>query len=129
MVPTLLSIGVIVFALTRFLPGGPIAALLGDKATDEAIARITAQYGFDKPLIIQFWKFINLALHGDLGESIAYRMPAMRLIGDRLPVTLTLTGLAVLIALAFAIPLAMVAASHQNRWPDFLIRGLFQIGL
>jgi peptide/nickel transport system permease protein len=128
-VPTLLLIGVIVFALTRFLPGGPIAALLGDKASDETVARITAQYGFDQPIYVQFWKFINLALHGDLGDSVAYRMPAMRLIADRLPVTLSLTGLAVVIALALATPLAFVAAIYQNRWPDLMIRALFQIGL
>lgn len=129
MIPTVLLIGVIVFALTRFLPGGPIAALLGDKASDEAIARITAQYGFDQPAIVQFWKFVNLALHGDLGDSVAYRMPAIRLIGDRLPVTLALTGLAVAIALILAVPLAFVAATNQNRWPDLIIRALFQVGL
>ena len=128
-IPTILLIGVIVFALTRFLPGGPIAALLGDKASDEAIARITAQYGFDQPAIVQFGKFLNLASHGDLGDSIAYRMPAMRLIGDRLPVTLALTGFAVAIALGLATPLAFVAATYQNKAPDLLIRGVFQIGL
>ena len=128
-IPTILLIGVIVFALTRFLPGGPIAALLGDKASDEAIARITAQYGFDQPAIVQFGKFLNLAIHGDLGDSIAYRMPAMRLIGDRLPVTLALTGFAVAIALGLATPLAFVAATYQNKAPDLLIRGVFQIGL
>jgi len=128
-VPTVLLIGVIVFLLTRFLPGGPIAALLGDKASDEAIARITAQYGFDQPIPVQFAKFVNLALHGDLGDSIAYRMPAARLIAERLPVTLTLTGMAIAIALILATPLAYAAAVHQNRWPDLVIRGAFQVGL
>ena len=128
-VPTLLAIGVIVFLLTRLLPGGPIAALLGDKASDEAVARITAQYGFDQSIAVQFGKFISLAIHGDLGDSIAYRLPVMRLIGDRLPVTLALTGLAALIAVALAVPLAFVAALNQNRWPDLLIRSVFQIGL
>jgi peptide/nickel transport system permease protein len=128
-VPTIVLIGVIVFAMTRFLPGGPIAALLGDKASDEAIARITAQYGFDQPALVQFWKFLNLAVHGDLGDSIAYRMPAMRLIGDRLPVTLALTGFAVAIALCLATPLAFVAANYQNKAPDLIIRGAFQVGL
>ena len=129
LVPTLILIGVIVFVLTRYLPGGPIAALLGDKATDEAIARITAQYGFDQSMWVQFERFIALALHGDLGDSIAYRLPAMRLIEDRLPITAALTGLAVLIALALSTPLAFLAASFPNRWPDLLIRGLFQVGL
>ena len=128
-IPTLLAIGVIVFLLTRFLPGGPIAALLGDKASDEAIARITAQYGFDQPISVQFVKFINLALHGNLGDSIALRLPVMRLIADRLPVTLALTGLAGLLALGMAVPLAFIAALNQNRWPDLAIRGVFQIGL
>lgn len=128
-VPTLLAIGVIVFLLTRLLPGGPIAALLGDKASDEAVARITAQYGFDQSIAVQFGKFISLAVHGDLGDSIAYRLPVMRLIGERLPVTLALTGLAALIAVAMAVPLAFVAALNQNRWPDLLIRSVFQIGL
>ena len=128
-IPTLLAIGVIVFMLTRFLPGGPIAALLGDKASDEAIARITAQYGFDQPISVQFVKFINLALHGNLGDSIALRLPVMRLIADRLPVTLALTGLAGLLALGMAVPLAFIAALNQNRWPDLAIRGVFQIGL
>ena len=128
-VPTLILIGALVFALTRFLPGGPIAALLGDKASDETIARITAQYGFDQPMLVQFGKFLNLAAHGDLGDSVAYRMPAMRLIADRLPVTLTLTGFAVVIALSLAVPLAFLAALYANRWPDFLIRALFQVGL
>ena len=128
-VPTLLAIGVIVFLLTRLLPGGPIAALLGDKASDEAVARITAQYGFDQSIWVQFVKFINLAVHGDLGDSIAFRLPVMRLIGDRLPVTLALTGLAALFALVLAVPLAFVAALNQNRWPDLLIRSMFQIGL
>ena len=128
-VPTLFFIVIIVFVLTRYLPGGPIAALLGDKASDEAVARITTQYGFDQPIWVQFVKFVDLALHGDLGESIAYRMPAMRLIGERLPVTLALTGFAALIALLLAVPLAFVAAICQNRWPDLLIRGVFQVGL
>lgn len=129
LIPTLLLIGAIVFVLTRYLPGGPISALLGDKATDEAIARITAQYGFDQPIWVQFERFVVLALHGDLGDSIAYRLPAMRLIEDRLPITATLTGLAVLIALTLSTPLAFLAASFPNRWPDLLIRALFQIGL
>jgi peptide/nickel transport system permease protein len=128
-VPTLLSISVIVFLLVHILPGGPIAALLGDKASDEAIARITSQYGLDQPLWIQFGKFVAALAHGDLGESLAFRIPVARLISERLPVTLMLTGMAGLLALLLAVPLAFVAALNRNRWPDLLIRSLFQIGL
>lgn len=128
-VPTLLSISVIVFLLVHVLPGGPIAALLGDKASDEAIARITSQYGLDQPLWIQFGKFVGALSRGDLGESLAFRVPVARLIAERLPVTLMLTAMAGVLALVLAVPLAFVAALNRNRWPDLLIRSLFQIGL
>ena len=128
-IPTLVAIGILVFVLSRLLPGGPVAAMLGDRASDETIARLTAQYGLDQPVIVQFWRFLANIARGDFGASLAYHMPVLSLIAERLPATLALTGLAALIALALAVPLAFAAALHQNRWPDFLIRGLFQVGL
>ena len=128
-IPTLVAIGTLVFVLSRLLPGGPVAAMLGDRASDETVARLTAQYGLDQPVIVQFWRFLANIARGDFGASLAYHMPVLSLIAERLPATLALTGLAALIALALAVPLAFAAALHQNRWPDFLIRGLFQVGL
>jgi len=128
-VPTFLLIGVVVFVLARLLPGDPVSALLGDRATDEAIDRLRAQMGLDAPLWTQFVLFIENAVRGNFGNSIAYRVPVMRLIGERLPVTLMLTGLATLLALLMAVPLALVSATSAGRWPDYLIRAVFQIGL
>ena len=87
-------VGVLVFILTRAASGDPIAVLLGDQATAEDIARVQKLYGLDKPLPVQFGIWVNQLLHGNLGDSIAYRLPVMRMIGERLPVTLALTGLA-----------------------------------
>ncbi|MBV8564328.1 MAG: ABC transporter permease [Methylobacteriaceae bacterium] len=128
-VPTFILIGIVVFVLVRILPGGPVAALLGDKASDEAIERITRQLGLDAPILVQFWRFLETIARGDLGDSIAYHVAVVRLIAERLPVTLLLTGMATIFAIALAVPLAFVAAVTQNRWPDLAIRGAFQVGL
>ena len=128
-VPTFILIGIVVFVLVRILPGGPVAALLGDKASDEAIERITRQLGLDAPIPVQFWRFLETIARGDLGDSIAYHVAVVRLIAERLPVTLLLTGMATIFAIALAVPLAFMAAVTQNRWPDLAIRGAFQVGL
>ncbi|MBV9705227.1 MAG: ABC transporter permease [Methylobacteriaceae bacterium] len=128
-VPTFILIGIVVFVLVRILPGGPVAALLGDKASDEAIERITRQLGLDAPIPVQFSRCLETIARGDLGDSIAYHVAVVRLIAERLPVTLLLTGMATIFAIALAVPLAFVAAVTQNRWPDLAIRGAFQVGL
>ena len=128
-VPTFLLIGVVVFVLARLLPGDPVSALLGDRATDEAVNRLRAQMGLDAPIWTQFVLFIEDAVGGHFGNSIAYQVPVLQLIGERLPVTLMLTGLATLLALTMAVPLALVAATSAGRWPDYLIRAVFQVGL
>ncbi len=128
-VPTFLVIGVFVFVLARLLPGDPVSALLGDRATDEAVERLRHQLGFDRSIVTQFFIFVENALAGDFGSSTAYRVPVLTLIGERLPVTAALAGLATALALLLAVPLAFVAALNANRWPDYAIRFVFQVGL
>src|SRR6516164_290481 len=93
-IPTLLLIGLVVFFLTRALPGDTISTMLGDRATDEAITRLTHQYGLDQPILVQFVTFVEALRHGELGTSIAFHVPVTQLIADRLPVTMMLTALA-----------------------------------
>ncbi len=128
-IPTLCLIAIAVFLLVRLLPGDPVSAMLGNRGTAEAIARLRAQMGLDGSLPWQFWLFARGLLHGKLGESIIRRVPVSRLIADRLPVTLYLTGLAAVLSAALAMPLAFVAALWRDRLPDLLIRGVFQVGL
>jgi peptide/nickel transport system permease protein len=128
-IPTFLLIGVVVFVLARLLPGDPVSAMLGDRATDEAVNRLRQQMGLDRSIWTQFVLFLGNILKGDFGTSIAYRVPVTTIIAERLPVTLVLTGLATVIALALAVPLAFIAALTSNRWPDFAIRSVFQVGL
>ncbi len=128
-VPTFLAIGVVVFVLARLLPGDPVSAMLGDRATEEAVTRLRAQMGLDEPLWTQFLLFAGRTLHGDFGLSIALRVPVTTVIAERLPATLMLTALATVFAVGIAVPLAFVAAIQAGRWPDLLIRAAFQVGL
>lgn len=129
MIPTLILIGVIVFVIARLLPGDSVSAMLGDRATDEAVQRLTRQLGLDRSIFAQFIAFLQAALRGEFGTSLAFRVPVTALIAERLPVTLFLTGLATVLAVLLAVPLAFVAALNANRWPDVLIRSVFQVGL
>jgi peptide/nickel transport system permease protein len=128
-VPTFLFIMVTVFVLVRLLPGDPVSAILGERATDEAVERLNAQLGLDRPLPIQFALFLERFLEGDLGNSIHLKIPVRQLIAERLPVTLMLTAYAALLAGLLALPLAFVAALRRDRAADTAIRGVFQIGL
>jgi peptide/nickel transport system permease protein len=129
MIPTLLLIGVSVFVLSRAMPGDPTANLLGDKATPALIAQARERLGLDQPIWVQFLAFLSLLARGELGMSITQHVPVMSLIASRLPATLLLTAMATVIALVVAVPLAFLSALTVNRWPDQLLRGIFQFGL
>lgn len=129
LVPTLFFVLVVIFVLVRLLPGDPTSAMLGDRATDADVARLNAQLGLDRSIPSQFLLFLQRIVQGDLGISIHLKVPVMRLILERMPVTLALTGFAALLALLMAVPLAFVAAMRRGRAADTAIRGAFQIGL
>lgn len=129
LVPTLLVILVVVFALVRLLPGDPASAILGDRALDADVERINREYGLDRPIPVQFGIFVRSVLTGDLGDSTSLKVPVARLIAERLPVTMLLTLMAALISVLMAVPLAFVAALRRDGWADGAIRGAFQVGL
>ena len=129
LIPTFFFILVVVFLLVRLLPGDPASAMLGDRALDADVTRIKHDLGLDQPLPIQFVYFVKQVATGDLGESIALKMPVATVIAQRLPVTLLLTAMAALIAIVLSVPLAFLAALRQDKAADTTIRGVFQIGL
>ncbi|AYG61010.1 ABC transporter permease [Rhizobium jaguaris] len=129
MIPTVVFILVITFVLIRLLPGDPASAMLGDRALDADVIRINASLGLDKPIIVQFFYFVERVFTGDLGNSITLKLPVMTLILQRLPVTLMLITMAAVIALLLAVPLAFVAALKREQASDAAIRGVFQVGL
>lgn len=111
-------------ALSDLMPGTPASIILGPTATDEAIAALNAQYGFDQPLIVRYLHWLGNAITGDLGTSIQSNQPVTEVLLQRLPVTLELTVLALLLSLAIAIPAAAYAASRENSAFDRVMSGI-----
>ncbi|MGV8953921.1 MAG: ABC transporter permease [Cypionkella sp.] len=129
LIPTLIFIVIVVFVLVRLLPGDPTSAILGDRALDADVERINRDLGLDRSLPVQFFKFVEALLQGDLGNSISLKVPVTDLIVQRLPITMMLTVMAAAIAVVMAVPLAFVAALRRGRVVDAAIRGVFQVGL
>src|SRR5690606_35319850 len=129
LVPVLIGISVIAFLLLKLSPGDPVRMLLGDRATEEAIAAVRERYGLDEPLLHQYLVYMKNLLAGDLGQSIRYRLPVEQLILEYLPRTLLLLAYVLALTLPTTIVLAIVAARHQGRWPDQVIRALGVLGM
>ncbi len=113
----LIGVAAVTFFLVRLAPGDPVKQMLGQHAGDVATyTRIAHQMGFDQPLWRQFVTYVWNAVHGNLGSSVnQLGVPVTTIIGQGLPVTLELGGLATLIALLFGIPLGVLAAVRHNR--------------
>ena len=110
LVPTLLGVATLVFAFLHLVPGDPVEIMLGESAAPADVAELRRELGLDRPLVVQYGRFLAHAARGDLGRSIVYRAPVSHVIATRYPATLELAGAAFLIALALALPLGVVAA-------------------
>ena len=113
LIPILLGLSFLVFLWIRALPGGPAEALLGERATPEAIAQIEHDYGLDKPIPVQYWDYLNTTAAGDLGTSVTTRRPVTDELKQRFPATIELALAAMLFSL-LGIPLGFVAAKHYG---------------
>jgi peptide/nickel transport system permease protein len=118
LVPILLGLSVLVFGWIHLLPGSPAEALLGERATPQAVAQIRHQYGLDKPLYVQYWRYLDTTLHGNLGTSIASTRTVTYEIGHRFPATAELALAAILFAVIVGVPLGFLAAKRYGTWFD-----------
>jgi peptide/nickel transport system permease protein len=118
LVPILIGLSILVFAYLRALPGSPAYALLGDRATPEAVAEINRQYGLDKPLHVQYWRYVKNTASGDLGTSSQTRQPVTDELKRRFPATVELAFAAMLVATLLGIPLGFMAAKRYGTWLD-----------
>ncbi len=121
MIPILLGISVVVFALLAAAPGDQVDLLLSGipNITPDDVARLKHVYGLDEPVQVRYVKWIERAVHGDFGWSRTYREPVARLIVDRLGNTSMLAGAALLLALAVALPVGIYSALHQYSLLDY----------
>jgi peptide/nickel transport system permease protein len=122
-VPTLVGVSIFVFVLVRLLPGDATTLLLQDarsSAADEAALR--HQLGLDQPIYVQYISWLGTLAHGDLGHSFKSHNPVTDELSNRIPVTLELGALALVISAGLAIPIGVLSASRQDTWADYISR-------
>jgi peptide/nickel transport system permease protein len=117
-VPVLIGVTIVAFGIITLIPGDPATAILGPQATGEAVASLRADMGLDRPLHVQYWRWLSDALHGDLGTSIRFGQPVAPLVVDRFVNTLWLAGAALLIATMTGVAAGLVAARRAGSVAD-----------
>ena len=134
-VPTLVGASILIFVLLRLVPGD-IAEILVYQTGSEAsaiqqkqIRQIRAELGLDRPVVVQYLDWLGGALRGDFGRSYMQKRPVADILRERVPRSLELALLTILIALVWAVPLGVVSAVRQNTWADYLVRVLSISGL
>ncbi|HEX5294517.1 MAG TPA: ABC transporter permease [Streptosporangiaceae bacterium] len=119
----IVGVTIIAFLLLHHLPGGPARSILGAKATPVAIAAFNKEYGLDASLPVQYLRYVDLLLHGNLGYSYKLNISVDSLLGLDLPKTFFLVGISFLIAALIAVPLGIVQAIRRNRLVDHSLTG------
>ncbi|PIE31955.1 diguanylate cyclase [candidate division KSB3 bacterium] len=128
-IPVLLIISFVTFALMQALPGGPLAAYENNpEIKAEDIARLRHELGLDRPVHVQYFAWLGNFLRGDWGYSYATKRPVLTEIWDRLPNTVYLTGLSLIVSLLVAIPVGIISATRQYSWFDHIVTMFTYIG-
>jgi ABC-type dipeptide/oligopeptide/nickel transport system permease component len=128
-IPTLLAVLTLVFVLVRIVPGDPAIAILGDRATPDAVAALRTKLGVDRPLFEQYTDFIGHSLQGDFGRSMVTGRPILADVAAVLPHTIDLTLAAMVVGIVIGVPAGVAAARHRNRAIDVAARLLSLVGL
>jgi peptide/nickel transport system permease protein len=120
---------VLVFLGVRALPGDPAVVLAGNEASPSAIAAIRHDYGLDQPLPVQYGRWAGKALQGDFGRSTQDLIPVGHILGERLPVTIELSLLAMIVAVGVGVTAGIIAATRRGRFADYVATGFGLVGL
>jgi len=119
LIPTLFFVSVLIFSLQHLLPGDPALVMAGEERDPAVIAKIREQYRLDQPMTAQYVYWVKGVLSGDLGESLRIKVPVLDLILQKLPVTLQLGTMAIIIALLIGIPAGVVSAVKKGTAWDY----------
>ena len=119
-IPTLIIVTLMVFGIQRMLPGDPALIIAGEQRDPEVIAYIRQQYRLDDPVPVQYLAWLGQVLRGDLGQSIRTNQPVTQLIWQKLPVTVELALLSMLIAILIALPIGVVSAVRKGTVVDYV---------
>ena len=127
--PTLLGLLVLTFAISRIIPADPVALVAGETATPAQVEALRRQLGFDRPLPVQFVDYVVRLVQGDMGTSIFTRRPIAEDLAHRLPATIELTLVAMVVSVGIGVPLGVIAALRRNTWLDHALRTVTVSGL
>jgi len=129
MIGVLIGVTVMTFFLSHVVPADPVAAYLGEHASEEAVAKMRHDLGLDKPLPEQYFIYMRNLIHGDLGVSIRNNRPVSDDLRDYLPATVELSTAAIIAAVIIGIPTGVISAVYRNRWEDQTARGFSLVGV
>jgi peptide/nickel transport system permease protein len=128
LIPVLLLISIVTFLTTALVPGDAASVLLGPTATPERTAEVRKRFGLDQPLPVRYIKWMGQVVRGDLGNSVLNRQPVTSLVGNALRVTLQELVMAMLLAIAIALPIGIAAAMLRGTWIDQMLMGFALLG-
>jgi peptide/nickel transport system permease protein len=128
-IPVLLGLTIIVFIIMAMIPGDPATAILGSYATPENVEKLNRDLGLDKPLVQQYFIWLNNLLHGDFGRSFALNRPVLDEVLERFSATLILAGTALVLCSIFGLLAGIVSAVRQYGWADKAITLVVLIGI
>ena len=129
LVPTLLGVTLATFLMLHLTPGDPVTIMLGEFASASDVARLRAELGLDRPIVVQYLKFLGRAVRGDLGSSIRSRRPVQEEIAERLPPTMVLALAAQVLAVCTGITAGVTAAAARRPSVDSAIVAVTLVGL
>jgi len=119
LVPTLFFVSVLIFSLQHLLPGDPALVMAGEENDPAVVEQIRQQYHLDQPIVLQYLYWVKGVLSGDLGESMRIKEPVLKLVLEKLPVTLQLASMAIVIALSIGITAGVISAVKKNTALDY----------
>ena len=128
-IPTIILISIFVFGLQNLLPGDPILVMAGEERDPEVIEALREKYRLNDPIPIQYLAWAGNALQGDLGISLRTQQPVLELIGEKLPVTIQLAVMALIIAMVIGIPAGVISAYKKGTWIDWVANVIALSGL
>jgi peptide/nickel transport system permease protein len=118
LIPVLIGVSIVVFLLIRMIPGDPVVVMLGERARLEDVERVRKEMGLDRPIYIQYVEWIGRVLRGDLGKSILGYTPVIDELKYRLPATIEMVVIGLIMGVIFGIGIGIISALKQNSWID-----------
>ncbi|MEZ4860790.1 MAG: ABC transporter permease [Caldilineaceae bacterium] len=120
LIPVMLGVSIVVFALIRMIPGDPVIVMLGERARPEDIERVREEMGFNRPIYEQYFEWMGRVLRGDLGTSIINRTEVMDELKYRLSATIEMIVVGMIIGMIIGISIGIISALRRNTWIDLV---------